>query len=336
MPRRTLALSLLLSGAACDAPPPAATPNLAEPPPAETPDLQERLATIAAIKQRHDALARDYASGALADRLVTGGNLLVDPHAAGVEQVTYLLFRGALADPPTDLAALSASHGGDGQPPMRIVHGGVDVPRPAIFDGVTAGPHTVCVALGPALDPEKERAILEVAAEFEAKPDAKLSPEALAAMNAAVEAKIGRAVRPTAAPNPARCLTVDVAADPASRIVDLPAPAPPSSLPAPADPAPAAPEERPLTAFAGWKVKSARWSDGAALTLPSAVVRAVAPCLRTVKTPEAEVVITVARDAVTRVDVRKNPLKCVEELPGVEAPGLGRDGELTAIFARKG
>lgn len=338
MPRtRSLVLLALFSAAACEDP--GSKPEEAEKsgtPAAGKSDLQERLAVMAETKRAHDALAKAYAAGELGDRLVTGAHLLVDPKVTGVKEVEYFVFKGAIPDLLGEHAVLETARSSDGSAPARILHGGVDAARPAIFDRIAAGAYTVCVVVGPAIDPEEERVIQEIAAEYEAKVGFKLTPETLVAMSTEVEARLGRkAQRVDWSAQPGRCVVVEVGAEPQSRVVALPLAPPPPAPEAAAAPATPAAEEKPLTAFAGWKVKSAQWSDGTALALPSPVVRAVAPCLRTVKTPEAEVQITVAGAAVKKVEVRKNSLKCVDELPGTAAPGLARDGELTAIFARK-
>lgn len=342
---RPLALLASLCLASCDgaerpagndkpaepAKPEPAKPARAEPAdPAGDPEarrLAEQLAAAKAQQDDRDVILQAYRDGTLGDRLVADKRLLVDPKLQDVKTVAYYLFKGTLADPPRDQGALARAKGSTGEEPRGLLYGGVDASEPALFDDIEPGPYTLCVFVGPPVDPEEERVVDAVVAEFEARPGFAITPESLAAIAAEVEKRLGRKPKHAGwTGKDPRCQALTIGPDPASRIVAL--------SPAPAPTPPPAPSTAPsVVGVGGWRVKSAKSSDGAAVALPESVVRAVTPCLRTVKTPQAEVQIAVAGGVVKKVDVHKNNLKCVEELPGTRAPGLA-DGELTVIFAR--
>lgn len=83
-----------------------------------------------------------------------------------------------------------------------------------------------------------------------------------------------------------------------------------------------------------WKVSEAKWSYGDPVGFTQEIADKIGACLKTVKAKKAEVVVQVAADAITKAEVKGESLKCVEELTGAKAPGLGRDGEFTVVFTK--
>ncbi len=232
-----LALALACGGAATETKPEATPAAEAEATPANKaaeaePDTAEvkpdnetpavDFAKHAARREETRTLVAAYAAGELGDRLKEGNFLLVDAKPAkGTAMVHYYLYAGAV-EPGKDMASLKAAKGADDSAPMSILLGGKDSERPVLFRDIAPGSYTACALASSLADPEERRVTAEVAAEFEAKPDYKLSPESLKEGAAEVERRLGRPLtKPSFDKSEALCAGVTVSDDAASRVLVL-------------------------------------------------------------------------------------------------------------------
>lgn len=172
-------------------------------------------------QQRRTAQA--YADGTLGDRLVKEEQLLVDARVpADADSVRYALVTGTIEGTPEDLDALHRDPQGRPRHVRQVLLGGEDSARPATFDGVPAGTYTVCVSIGPPLDPKTEELLARAEAIYEEETGGPLSPEKLHAALARAKSETGHTPEPIAwSERPVRCRRVDVTARPASRIAVL-------------------------------------------------------------------------------------------------------------------
>ncbi|MDC0670453.1 hypothetical protein [Nannocystis radixulma] len=97
-------------------------------------------------------------------RLVDAQQLRVDLEApADTGQTLGWLFPGQVSvDAYDDLVTLRAAPADAATPTKMVLHGGVDAPRPLVYEDVAPGAYTVCAQVGPARDHSVDWASLPV------------------------------------------------------------------------------------------------------------------------------------------------------------------------------
>ncbi len=182
-----------------------------------------RMAKMAAMRAEADELLAAYAGGTLGDRLVAAEMVLVDAKApANTDQTDYFLVPGTVPADGRTQPALQARQKTEGVGVKRMLVGGEDGAKPAVFRKVEPGMYTACAAIGPANSPEKE-AYLAKAKELYGEDDpAKV--DLVKMMEATKKAQVATGYKPTKVDwdkAMVRCKEFTVTADAASRVVVL-------------------------------------------------------------------------------------------------------------------
>lgn len=174
------------------------------------------------LAARRDAV-QAYRAGALGERLVEDGQLLVDADiSSNTDQVQYALLTGAIARTPRDIEDLQNSADMRGKLRRKLVVGGDDSASPVIFNDIDVGTYTVCVFAGPPVDPEQAAFLAHAGTAFERAGGGDLSAEKLMDAAAQARAETGYAFKKTDwSGRPGRCSRVDVTKAAASRVAVL-------------------------------------------------------------------------------------------------------------------